>query len=116
MEPQVSATHAAIDAMGRLEEIHGPLVFHQSGGCCEGSSPMCLGRDELPPGPGDELLGEIGHTPFYVDSDQYERWRRPRLLLDVADGAAEGFSLEGSLGVRFLIRDLEAEAADADGA
>jgi uncharacterized protein (DUF779 family) len=89
----VTATAAALEAIARLEASHGRLAFFQSGGCCDGSSPICLVDGELPPAPGDRLLGSVGGAPFYIDADQYERWGRPGFVLDVAPGAAEGFSL-----------------------
>jgi uncharacterized protein (DUF779 family) len=87
-----------------LEAVHGPVVFFQSAGCCEGSAPMCLRQGELPPGPGDVRLGELGDAPFYIDAEQYRRWNSPRFVLDVSPGPAEGFSLEGSSGVHFVTR------------
>ena len=102
--PAVGATPAALDAIDRLEATHGPLAFFQSGGCCDGTSPICLKDGELPVGPHDLRLGEIGGAGFYIDSDQYERWGKPRFLIDVAPGAAEGFSLEGLDGVHFISR------------
>jgi uncharacterized protein len=104
MGEAVKATRAALEVIQRLETAHGPLMFFQSGGCCDGTSPMCLKGDELAPGPGDRLLGEIGGAPFYIDAEQYERWGRPSFLIDVSDGAAEGFSLEGLVGVHFVTR------------
>jgi uncharacterized protein len=98
----VTASPAALEMIRRLGAAHGPLVFFQSGGCCNGSSPMCLGESELPPGPRDQWLGEIGGAPFYVDSEQYERWGRPHLTIEVSPGEAEGFSLEGLEGVHFV--------------
>ncbi|HLY48429.1 MAG TPA: DUF779 domain-containing protein [Solirubrobacteraceae bacterium] len=100
----VAATRAALEVIHRLEAAHGPLIFFQSGGCCDGSAPMCLTEDDLPAAPGDLLLGRIGNAPFYIDGEQYERWRRPRFLIDVSPGAAEGFSLEGLEGVHFVTR------------
>jgi hypothetical protein len=99
---RVTATPAALEAIARLEAAQGPLAFFQSGGCCDGSSPICLKDGELPPGPGDLLLGEIGGARFYIDAEQYERWNRPRFVIDVAPGPAEGFSLEGLDGVHFI--------------
>src|SRR4029079_6513920 len=96
---EVVATPAALTVIERLVRKHGPLVFHQSGGCCEGSAAMCLRADELPPGADDALLRELRGAPFYVDSDQYERWGRPDFVIDVADGASDSFSLEGPEGV-----------------
>jgi uncharacterized protein (DUF779 family) len=89
----VTATARALEAIALLEPVHGRLAFFQSGGCCDGSSPICLADGELPPGPGDRLLGHVGGAPFYIDADQYERWGRPRFVLDVSPGAPEGFSL-----------------------
>jgi len=89
----VTATGAAIEAIERLRARHGPLAFFQSGGCCDGSLPICLKDGELPPGSGDELLGTVGGAPFYVDGEQHARWGRPSFLLDVSPAPAEGFSL-----------------------
>jgi uncharacterized protein (DUF779 family) len=93
MSARVTATPAAVEMIERLTAEHGPLALFQSGGCCDGSSPICLGQGELPPGPGDRLLGTVGGSPFYVDAEQYSRWREPTFLLDVGPGPAEGFSL-----------------------
>ena len=79
-------------------------MLHQSGGCCDGSSPMCLLEAELPPGPADVLIGEFEGTPFYIDADQDARWKHPEFLIDVAPGAATSLSLEGSAGVHFVAR------------
>ena len=103
-EAAVAATPAALEVIDRLEADHGRLAFFQSGGCCDGTSLMCLKDGELPPGPHDVRLGDIGGAPFYIDSDQYERWGTPRFLIDVASGAADGFSLEGLAGVHFVSR------------
>jgi hypothetical protein len=99
----VTATTAALDAIDRLGAAHGPLAFFQSGGCCDGSSPICLRLGELPVGAGDVLLGELAGAPFYVDADMYERWGRPDFVVDVAPGAPEGFSL-GPADGHFLLR------------
>ena len=104
MGAAVQATPAALEAIRRLEAAHGPLMFFQSGGCCDGTSPICLRDGELPLGPGDVRLGEIGGASFYIDRDQYERWGKPRFVVDVSPGAAEGFSLEGLDGVHFVTR------------
>jgi uncharacterized protein len=100
----VTATEAALEVIASLEAAHGPVVLFQSGGCCDGTSPICLKEGELPAGPHDVQLGEIGGAPFYIDAEQYERWGRPRFLIDVSPGAAEGFSLEGLLAVHFITR------------
>jgi uncharacterized protein len=106
MGAAVQATGAALEAIHRLEAAHGRLMFFQSGGCCDGTAPMCLRDGELPASPNDVLLGEIGGAPFYIDGEQYERWGRPRFLIDVSPGAAEGFSLEGLQGVHFVTRTV----------
>ena len=93
MQPTLTATPAARDLLERLRAEHGSLAVFQSGGCCEGSTPICLPQGELPAGPNDLLLGEVGGTPVYVDAEQYGRWRRPVLQLDVGPGPAQGFSL-----------------------
>jgi uncharacterized protein len=100
---QVVATDAAITVLRNLEATFGPVILFLSGGCCDGSSPICLREGELLLGPGDQLLGEVGGVPFYVNREQYERWNRPRFQLDVGRGSAEGFSLEGLAGVHFTV-------------
>ena len=102
MEGTVSLTEAALAELERLRERHGPLMLFQSGGCCDGGSPLCLPEGELLLGPGD--------LPFYVDADQYERWRRPSFVLDVGTGAGDTFSLEGADGVRFVSRTPACQA------
>ncbi|MCU0656834.1 MAG: DUF779 domain-containing protein [Polyangiaceae bacterium] len=102
--PPVAATPAALEWVRRLSARHGPLMFHQSGGCCDGSSPMCYPLGEFRVGPRDVLLGEIEGSPYYIDADQFERWKHTRLTLDVVPGRGAGFSLEAPEGVRFLIR------------
>ncbi len=77
-------------------------MFFQSAGCCDGSAPLCLEAGELPVGPQDMQLGEVGGVPFYVGAEQYERLGKPQYVLDVSPGAADGFSLEGSLAVHFV--------------
>ena len=78
----------------RLRARHGPLVLHFSGGCCDGSAPMCLRVEELPPGPHDARLGELDNAEIVIDADLNERWGRPAFRLDAAPGAAGGFSLD----------------------
>jgi uncharacterized protein (DUF779 family) len=107
----VTATAAALEAIQRLQAARGPLAFFQSGGCCDGSSPICLHAGELLTGPNDLLLGTPGGVDFYIDAEQYERWNRPQIVLDAAAGAAEGFSLEGLEGVHFVTRSRAGEAA-----
>ena len=100
---RVVATQSALAEIGRLRAEHGPLMFFQSGGCCDGSSPMCFPAGELVLGPNDLLLGELDGCPFFIDTEQYERWNKPTLLLDVAPGAGSGFSLEGAHDLHFRV-------------
>jgi len=104
MPAAVAATPAALALIAALRARHGPLMFHQSGGCCDGSAPMCYPQGEFRVGARDVLLGEVGGCPFYIGGDQHERWRHTRLTLDVVPGRGAGFSLEAPEGVRFLIR------------
>ncbi|MUV38233.1 hypothetical protein JNUCC1_02069 [Lentibacillus sp. JNUCC-1] len=104
MVERVVATEEALSLINTLKDTHGPLMFHQSGGCCDGSSPMCYERDEFRTGDSDVLLGEIGDTPFYMSRDQYEYWKHTQLIIDVVDGRGGMFSLEGPEGKRFLTR------------
>ena len=104
MVQQVLTTEAADSLMQRLEAKHGPLMFHQSGGCCDGSSPMCYPRGEFRVGAQDVLLGVIAATPVYIGAAQFEYWRHTELTIDVVPGRGGGFSLEAPEGVRFLTR------------
>ncbi len=101
---RVLRTPAAAALMERLSDLHGPLMFHQSGGCCDGSSPMCYPLGEFLTGESDVLLGTLDGAPFYMSRSQFEYWRHTQLLLDVVPGRGGMFSLEGPEGVRFLIR------------
>lgn len=104
MEKKVIATEEALQLIDRLREKHGPLLFHQSGGCCDGSSPMCFKRGDFIIGDADVHLGDIGGTPFYMNKKQYAYWKHTQLLIDVVPGRGGMFSLEGPDGVRFLTR------------
>ena len=104
MSETVTVTDAAHPLIVRLKARYGSLIFMQSGGCCDGSSPMCLQKGDLLLGPNDLLLGEIEECPFYIDREQYERWRRPAFLLDVSPGDGDTFSLEGPEGMHFIAR------------
>jgi uncharacterized protein (DUF779 family) len=104
MVERVTATDAALDLIQKLKDKHGPLMFHQSGGCCDGSSPMCYQEGDLLIGSQDVLLGEIGETPFYINKKQYDYWKHTQLIIDVVDGRGGMFSLEGVEGKRFLSR------------
>ncbi|MGE5286388.1 MAG: DUF779 domain-containing protein [Micromonosporaceae bacterium] len=102
--PRVVATEAARKAIARLRAVHGPLMFVQSAGCCGGSAPMCFRSGEFLTGAGDLLLGEVEGCPFYMDARQYAAWHADQLVLDVAPGMAEGFSLPAGEGAHFVLR------------
>lgn len=107
---RVEITPAAADLIRRLRADHGPLMFHQSGGCCDGSAPMCFPAGEFRTGNSDVLLqsleveGVAEPVPFWMSVSQYEVWSHTRLIVDVVEGRGSGFSLEAPEGVRFLIR------------
>jgi hypothetical protein len=112
---RVDCTPAAAELIAELRAQNGELLFHQSGGCCDGSSPMCFARGEFRIGERDVLLGAVAGMPFFMGSDQYEFWKHTALTLDVVPGRGSGFSLEAPRGVRFLIRSrvLETEEIEA---
>jgi uncharacterized protein (DUF779 family) len=101
---QVLTTPAADALIARLRDKHGRLMFHQSGGCCDGSSPMCYPFGEFMLGDSDHFLGTIAEAPFYMSKSQFEYWKHTQLILDVVPGRGGMFSLENGEGVRFLIR------------
>jgi uncharacterized protein (DUF779 family) len=100
---RIVATEAATAELDRLGAKYGPLELHLSGGCCDGSSPMCFPAGELTVRASDVRLGEVAGCPFYVDAEQYERWGTPSFILDVGDGAGSGFSLEGLDDLHFRV-------------
>ncbi len=104
MVTRVSATPLALDWIARLAAKHGPLMFHQSGGCCDGSAPMCYPRGEFVLGQSDVRLGEIGGMPFCMSVSQFEYWQHTHLIIDVVPGRGAGFSIESPEGIRFLTR------------
>ena len=104
VEEHITATPAALDELTRLCERHGSLLIFLSGGCCEGSSPLCLHEDELPIGPNDLCLGEVGGVPFYIQAEQYHRWNEPAFRLDVLPGESDTFSLENADRLHFVVR------------
>ena len=115
MVARVEITAAATEVLERLKQIHGPLLFHQSGGCCDGSAPMCFPVGDFRVGPQDVLLGDIGDCKFYIGAAQFEYWAHTQLLIDVVPGRGSGFSVEAPEGVRFLTRSrvfTDAEVAD----
>jgi len=119
--PRILATPAAEEWIERLRARHGDLMFHQSGGCCDGSAPMCFVAGEFRVGGSDVLLGTlVGDTPVWIGAAQFEYWRHTQVTIDVVPGRGSGMSLEAPEGVRFVIRsrvftDAEAEALAAAG-
>lgn len=101
---KVTATTEAIKLLDEIIADHGPVLFHQSGGCCDGSSPMCYPRDEFIIGDRDVLLGRIGDTPVYISAPQYEAWKHTDLIIDVVPGRGGMFSLDNGREKRFLTR------------
>jgi uncharacterized protein len=104
MVERVVATPSAEQLIARLKEKHGALLFHQSGGCCDGSSPMCFPKAEFRTGDSDVFLGEIAGCPFYIGAAQFEYWAHTQLIIDVVAGRGGGFSVEAPEGLRFLTR------------
>ncbi|MBL8444958.1 MAG: DUF779 domain-containing protein [Zoogloeaceae bacterium] len=104
MPTRVSVTPAALALIEKLKLRHGPLLFHQSGGCCDGSAPMCYPLNDFMTGTSDVRLGEIGGCPFYMSRAQFAYWEHTHLIIDVVPGRGGMFSLEGPEGLRFLTR------------
>ena len=102
---QVSATDSALELIDLIKERHGnELLFHQSGGCCDGSAPMCFPKAEYMTGPQDVLVGEIGGVPFVMNGEQYKLWKHTNLIIDAIKGGGGMFSLDNGTGQRFLTR------------
>lgn len=101
---RVLATEACVLLLAKLVAQHGPVMFHQSGGCCDGSAPMCYPRGEFLVVDHDIQLGEIAGVPFYMTRAQFDYWKHTQLIIDVVPGRGGMFSLEGGEGVRFLTR------------
>jgi uncharacterized protein (DUF779 family) len=101
---KVSATPAALDLLAEIVADHGPVLFHQSGGCCDGSSPMCYAQGDFILGDRDVRMGTIGGMPFYISESQFEAWRHTDLLIDVVPGRGGMFSLDNGREKRFLVR------------
>jgi len=121
MVQKVIATAAALELIEALKQKHGPVMFHQSGGCCDNSAANCYLPGEITMGAGDVLLGEIGGCPFYIGKSQYEYWKHTQLIIDVIEGSGGTFSLEGPDGKAFHTRsrvftDAEKAELQLDGA
>jgi uncharacterized protein (DUF779 family) len=101
---RVLATPAALELIAKLAGEHGDIMFHQSGGCCDGSSPMCFGIGDYMLAPDDVEMGEIGGAKFYMSPSQFEYWKNTQLMIDVVPGMGGMFSLENGSGKRFLTR------------
>jgi uncharacterized protein len=105
LPPRILATPAADALIAQLEAMHGPLMFHQSGGCCDGSAPMCYPAGEFRVGGQDVLLGSVANdVPVWIGAAQFEYWSHTQVTIDVVPGRGAGFSLEGPEGLRFIIR------------
>jgi uncharacterized protein len=109
---QVVATDAALALIEELRARHGALMFHQSGGCCDGSAPMCFPLGDFIVGDNDVHLGDIGGAPFFISESQYAYWCHTQLIIDVVPGRGGMFSLEGPTGKRFLTRSRFYEDAE----
>lgn len=117
MVNRVEITTEAAGVLARLKLQYGALMFHQSGGCCDGSSPMCYPAGDFRVGPQDVLLGEIADCRFYIGAAQFEYWQHTQLIIDVVPGRGSGFSVEAPEGVRFLTRSRvfsDAEVAELE--
>src|SRR3954466_4859847 len=119
MVERVTITPAATALIEKLVAANGPLLFHQSGGCCDGSAPMCYPRGEFKIGARDVLLGEIEGHPVYIGGAQFELWKHTQLVIDAVPGRGAGFSIESPEGMRFLTRsrvftEEEQAALDAE--
>jgi uncharacterized protein (DUF779 family) len=119
---RVDLTPKAAELLLQLRDTHGPLMFHQSGGCCDGSSPMCFPAGEFKTGDSDVHLGDLvvagmDDVPFWMSRSQFEYWKHTHLTVDVVPGRGSGFSVEAPEGVRFLIRSrllTDDEVAELD--
>ncbi len=103
-EPRVIATDAALSFLAEIRKDHPDVLFHQSGGCCDGSSPMCFPASDYRVGETDVKLGEIGGVPFYISGSQYDVWKHTQLIIDVVPGRGGMFSLDNGRERRFLTR------------
>jgi uncharacterized protein (DUF779 family) len=117
MTKRILVTHAAAEVIDQLRKRHGELMFHQSGGCCDGSQPMCFEKNEFKVGGSDVKVGELYGCEFFMSADQFEYWRYSQLTIDITRGRGASFSLEIPLGVRFLVKSRlfsEAELSELE--
>ncbi len=112
-EPRVLATDAALAFITEIQEDHPDILFHQSGGCCDGSSPMCYPADDYIVGDHDVKLGEIGGVPVYISASQFEVWKHTQLIIDVVPGRGGMFSLDNGRERRFLTRSKLFDGGEA---
>ena len=104
MLDQVEATEAALELIEDIKKDYGDVIFHQSGGCCDGSAPMCFQKGDFLIADHDVQMGEIGGVPFYIGGLQFEAWKHTRLIIDVVEGQGGMFSLDNGRGKRFITR------------
>ncbi len=104
MYQRVDLTQAAANLIATLKEKHGELMFHLSGGCCDGSQPMCFEKGDFKIGGSDIKIGAIADCEFFMSKDQYEYWKHTHLTIDVIPGRGSSFSLEIPLGFRFIVQ------------
>jgi uncharacterized protein (DUF779 family) len=100
---RVAITPKAIEVLNQLREKHGELIFHQSGGCCDGSAPMIFEEGDMYLDESDILLGQLNGVNYYMNQDQFKYWKHTHLTVDITEGRGSSFSLEIPLGVRFII-------------
>ena len=104
MSDRLKISNEALVVLEKIQEQHSALIFHQSGGCCDGTAPMLLEKDEFYINDTDVFLGNIGNIPYYMSQDQFEYWKHTEITVDLVKGRGASFSLEIPLGVRFIIR------------
>ncbi len=115
MTPRVTVTENAKNVINQLKSKYGELMFHQSGGCCDGSQPMCFEKGDFKLGNSDICLGEIEGCEFWMSKDQFEYWQHTQLNINITEGRGSSFSLEIPMGLRFLTESrmfTEAETED----
>ena len=114
MLDQVEATEAALKLIEDIKKDYGDVIFHQSGGCCDGSAPMCFQKGDFLIADHDVQMGEIGGVPFYIGGLQFEAWKHTRLIIDVVEGQGGMFSLDNGTGRRFLTKSEICLVVDND--